>query len=166
MSKATNDLKAFTDKLSKTMRTAVDNKVLNKLGEFTVNIVQRRTRLGYGVDDNFEERRKLARLSDKYVQSRRKYAGLSSTTTPKKSNLTRTGQMLESLRHKVKGNTVEIRPTGRRSDGKTNEDVAYYNAIGGRNKPPRIFNNVSRLEFQQILRFYRREFTNLIKKLR
>jgi hypothetical protein len=62
--------------------------------------------------------------------------------------------------------TIEIRPTGKRDDGYTNEDIAEFNAIGGKNRPPRVFNFVSNNEYFQIIRFYRRTFTDLLKKVK
>ena len=91
---------------------------------------------------------------------------LDSSTTKKKSNLTRTGEMLNSIRAKYKSaGTIIVTPTGSR-----NIKVAGYNAeevfykTTGYTKPARVFNRVSRLEFQQILRFYRKTFGDLIKK--
>lgn len=161
MSKAINDLKSILGKLSKTVQETVDRVTMQKVGDFTALLVVKRTRLGYGVNDNFGDKKKLAALSINYVKSRKKN-GVDSTTSPKKSNLTKTGQMLKSVqaKYKAKG-VIVIAPTGTRSDGESNVDIAKYNA---ERKPSRVFNRVSRLEFQQILRFYRKTFGDLIKK--
>lgn len=161
MSKAINSLNKIINKISKTVGQAVVYSNMKKVGDFAALLVVKRTRLGYGVEENFGEKKKLAALSINYVKSRKKN-GVDSTTTAKKSNLTRTGQMLKSVKAKYKGQgTIIITPTGNRSDGESNVDIAKYNA---EREPSRVFNRVSRLEFQQILRFYRKTFGDLVKK--
>ena len=163
-SKASKKLQDILKRISSTVKEAVNREALDSIGLFAVNLVVKRTRLGYGVSRQFDKKQRLAPLSPGYVKSRKMFEGLSDLTTPKRSNLTRTGQMLDSIRHKVKGNSVEIRPEGRRTDGKLNSDIAYYNAIGGKNRPRRVFMNISELEYKQILRFYRKTFGDLLRK--
>lgn len=57
---------------------------------------------------------------------------LSDATSPTKSNLTLTGQMLDSLTARASEGSVSIKASGSRNDGKTNEDVAGYAEDGGR----------------------------------
>lgn len=164
MSKATKKLQDILKRISFTVKEAVNREALDSLGSFAVNVVVKRTRLGYGVNTQFAKKQRLAPLNPGYVKARKMFDGLSDLTTPKRSNLTRTGQMLDSIRHKVRGTSVEIRPEGRRKDGKLNSDIAYYNAIGGKNRPPRVFMNISELEYKQILRFYRKTFGDLLRR--
>jgi hypothetical protein len=158
MSKATNKVSTFVKLLSKAVKEDVKRETLPKVGKFAVDIVVRRTRLGYGVVKNFAEKSKLKPLSPRYVMFRKKYDRLDPTTAPKKSNLTLTGQMLRSMDYEIKGDTLIIKPTGKRDDGKRNEDIAKYNMQKGR-----IFNRISRLEFNQVVRFYRKSFGDLLK---
>jgi len=161
MSKAINDLNKILSKLSKTVQETVNRVTMQKVGDFTAELIVKRTRLGYGVDDNFGEKKKLAALSINYVKTRKRL-GVDSTSSAKKSNLTRTGQMLKSVKAKYKSaGSIIITPTGNRSDGESNLDIAKYNA---ERSPSRVFNRVSKLEFQQILRFYRKTFGDLVKK--
>lgn len=161
MSKATNDLKSILNKLSKTVQESVNRIAMQKVGDFAALLIVKRTRLGYGVEDNFNEKKKLAGLSLNYIKTRKKN-GVDGTTSPKKSNLTKSGQMLRSVKAKYKSKgVVIIAPSGVRSDGNTNEEIAQYNA---ERSPSRVFNRVSALEFQQILRYYRKTFGDLIKK--
>lgn len=162
MSKATNDLKKILSKLSDTVQESVNKKTMEAVGEFTKDLVVKRTRLGYGVDENFGEKSKFADLSTSYVLARKRNSGLSSLTRPKKSNLTKTGQLLDSIRAKyVRKGVILITPTGTRTDGKSNLNIAQYNADSPKK---RIFNRVSQKEFNQVLRFYRKTFGDLVKK--
>ena len=134
---------------------------MDKVGQFSVDIIVRRTRLGYGVDKELGPRSRLAGLSEKYIQ-KRKGIRLDATTRPARSNLTNTGQMLRSMGFKVlEPGKLLIEPEGSRDDGYTNIQIAEFNADRGR-----VFNNVSNNEFLQILRFYKRNFTDLLKKVR
>lgn len=161
MSKAINDLNKILKRLSKTVQETIDRVTMQKVGDFAALLVLKRTRLGYGVSSNYSEKKKLAALSLNYVKSRKK-SGVDGSTSAKKSNLTNTGAMLKSVKAKYKSKgSIIITPTGTRSDGETNLDIAKYNA---ERSPSRIFNRVSKLEFQQILRFYRKTFGDLIKK--
>lgn len=153
-------------RIEKTILDAVKPNALKPTAEFAANVVVKRTRLGYGVDASNAAKKKLAKLSKRYVEKRKIFDGLSELTRPNKSNLTRTGQMLASVKPFIKDGEIIIKPTGRRNDGKNNYDIAQYNQIGGMNRPPRIFMNISQLEFAQTVRFYRKTFTTLLRKLK
>jgi hypothetical protein len=61
---------------------------------------------------------------------------------------------------KSKDGQIIIGPTGNRNDtDATNEDIARWNSERGRK-----FNRISQLEFNQLLRFYRKTFGDLLKK--
>jgi len=141
---------------------------LKPTGEFAASIIVKRTRLGYGVDKEYGQKQKLAPLAPSYIKQRKMFAGLNPLTTPKRSNLTRTGQMLDSVQAIVRRGVIYIEPTGTRDDGKKNLDVAIWNHKGNarRNRPPRVFMNLSQLEFNQTVRFYRKTFTDLLRKLK
>lgn len=74
-------------------------------------------------------------LSERYREFRSKYRGPKGKLfKPNKSNLTFTGQMLESLRGRsnLRNQTVTIFATGTRDDGQTNKEVAEHVADQGR----------------------------------
>lgn len=73
---------------------------LRILGEDAKKLIQKRTRLGGGVERSLGPRVKLKKLSDPYKRQRKR-SRLDSTTTPAKSNLTRTGGMLRDIGVKV-----------------------------------------------------------------
>lgn len=152
---------AVTKRIQKLFDEAKSKKILGPVANEAIKIIVRRTRLGYGVKREYGERERLKKLSPRYMVQRSRSRRLSPTTGPRKSNLTFTGQMLESVKViKPKDGRIVIGPKGYRTDGKTNEKIAGYQVDQGR-----VFMNLSRLEFQQILRFYRLKFTDLRKKL-
>lgn len=160
------DVKKFTDRIERLLKEAVSPRTIRPIAEELTNIIVKRTRLGYGVKNNFGKREKLRAsgpgggFKPSYLK-RRLRGPLDSTTSPRKLNLTFTGQLLRSVSViKAQEGKIVIGPTGNRDDGHTNEQIARYNADQGR-----IFLNVSDLEFKQILRLYRREFTDLRRKL-
>jgi hypothetical protein len=151
-------------KLEKSVEQSISKAALKEVGVFARNLIVKRTRLGYGVKKDFEAKSRLAKLSPNYIKKRKMFAGLSSNTSPSRSNLTLTGQMLDSIISETKDRTIIIKPTGRRDDGKSNADIARYAEEGGRNRPKRIFLRISQLEFKQIVRFYRKTFGDLLRK--
>ena len=78
---------------------------------------------------------RLKPLSSSYRKFRNSFQGFKSQFfRPNKSNLTFTGQLLDSLKGtaNVRKQRVQIKPTGRRKDGLTNEQLAEYVAQQGR----------------------------------
>lgn len=138
-------LSQFEEKLTKVLKEGVEEivsaKFLNEVGDFSVKLIRKRTKLGKGVDKTGGSSRKLDSYSDSYVVQRKrlkkqgKLAG-----TPKKSNLTQSGQMLDKgLDHIVDGNRVII--------GMNNDDDAQKAAFVSKK---RAFLNLSRAEIKQI----------------
>ncbi|GEM_PF-2339785 len=170
MSSARKDLGAFTDKLRKAVGNSAKQAALKPLGEEAVRLIVTRTRLGYGVTDDGQERARLKPLSSRWIAQRKRLdeeaAILSQFTTTARSNLTFTGQMLDSMQViRIAQGQIVIGPKGYRTDplsrGLSNEQVANYVAAAGRK-----FNNLSRLEQAQLVRFYRRKFGDLLRNER
>ena len=165
MSKAINKLNSIIKKLEKSVQDGIKANVMREVGEFAKDIVVKRTRLGYGVTENLGKREKLAALKGTYVQKRKMFSDLDATTTPKKSNLTRTGNMLRSMAVKSSTGTIQIRPVGKRNIAAAEGNSVPVTYKNGYTKPARIFNRISQPEFNQIVRFYRKSFGDLLKKL-
>lgn len=156
---AKQDISKFFAKISKAIKEAVEPRALAPLAKFAIDLIVKRTRLGYGVKEDLGQKEKLKPLTRAYIEQRSK-SRLSAYTTASRSNLTRTGQMLESMRIlEIKEGSVTIGMSGRRTDGHTNDQIAQFNAERGR-----PFNHLSQLEFQQVLREYRRTFGDLVSK--
>lgn len=160
-SKAVLQLQQFKAKVEKAVKESISPNVMRILGDFALNLIVKRSRLGYGVEENFGPRFKFDKLSPNYIKSRKKFRGLSSTTSPSKSNITRTGQLLLSMRvTEAKEGKFRIEPTGdRENEPLTNKRLAEILA-----KKNRTFNRLSQPEYQQLLRFYRRTFGDLLRK--
>lgn len=123
------------DKISEQIKKIVEGKVKSSINRGLnleyANILKdrivKRTTLGIGVDPETGRGSRLKKLTPKYA-NRRKKLNLAATTSPAKSNLTATGQLLRSLtvvKIKIKG-TVQFLFTvgdrrGRNADGKTSK---------------------------------------------
>lgn len=149
------------DRLQAAYKEAASPAVQMPIAEFALSLIVKRTRLGYGVRNNFGEKERLPQHSKRYIQVRKDSPHLSETTSPTKSNLTFTGELLESVRViKARDGKIVISPDGVRSDGRlTNLKLARI--LESKN---RVFNRISELEYQQILRFYRKTFGDLLSK--
>jgi hypothetical protein len=164
MATGTRQFQNIVKKLEKTVAESIKKAALVDVGVFARDLIVKRTRLGYGVEKDLGSKKRLAKLSPNYIKRRKMFESLSENTRPSRSNLTLTGQMLDSIISTAKTGIIEIKPTGRRDDGKRNADIAQYNEDGGRGSPKRIFMRISQLEFKQIVRFYRKTFGDLLRK--
>jgi hypothetical protein len=135
--------------------------IVQLYAEEAANLIKTRTRRGYGVASDGGPAQRLKKLSPEYVDHRKRTrSALSSETSPGKSNLTYSGQMLDSLyarRRRIGNWSINLK--SQRDDGKTNPQVARYAAIGGR---PFLFLSKSELSVLGIA--YRKRFSALVKK--
>lgn len=154
-------LNKFIKQIEETVGRAVAPEEMRPLGEFSIGLIVKRTRLGYGVDTELGAKTRLKPLSQRWIDHRRQFDGLSEMTTPSRSNLTFTGQLLNSTRVlSVRQGYVLLGPIGSRTGSPlTNIQVALQ-----QQKQGRIFMNLSELEYKQTLRFFRRSFDDLLKK--
>jgi hypothetical protein len=136
-SNADKVLGALKKKISGRIRIA-QQKVARELAPVIVDVVRLRTREeGIGTDGP------LKKLEDSTIETRERYSSnLHPDTSPSKSNLTATGQLLDALRGIASQGkvTVDIKPTSRKAElsGKkskktlTNNDVREYVEDNGR----------------------------------
>lgn len=142
------------------------------LGTEAIKLIVKRTRNGFGVEADGQPSRRLLKLADSYVNYRRQNRfRLHPSATPRKSNLTFTGQMLDSfqIRQVTQGRTF-IAPFGRRSGGgPTNLQVAQFVTDGihksGKVRP-RPFNNLSRSEIQRLAKLLIERFPRIARSNR
>lgn len=112
--------------------TKISPGALLQMRDFWIKRVQAFTRTGKSL---FENGAKLAPLSESYVKFRKRFKGKTGEFfKPNKSNLTFTGQLIKSLKGSanVRKQSVSVFPTGQRSDGKSNKEVAQNVADNGR----------------------------------
>jgi hypothetical protein len=147
------------DRVQRAIKDLITRQYMTELGKFAADMIRLRTQLGYGVGRAGAPREPLKPLSESYKQQRKKMQ-LNSNTSPTKSNLTRTGQLLSS--HDVKsvsGATVVVGPTGSRNDGLTNEQVGTYVADQGR-----PYNNLSDVEAKRLREKIRKDLQTMLQK--
>jgi hypothetical protein len=155
---------SFKKSFEQAMRELSSKENMRRLGEIAADMIRTRTRLGYGVKRPGASREKLEKLAEATKESKRrkrKRGDLSDQTTPTRSNLTDTGQLLDSLQvTDVKEGEVTIGPKGRRSDGMTNEEVGSFVTENGR-----PFNNLSDVEEKRIAEEFRKQVQKSLEKL-
>lgn len=129
--------------------------VWEKVGQFTVDLIKKRTRLGYGVSAPGEVKQALKPLSPGYVKHRKKHPP-KGPSTPSKSNLTYTGKMLEDIGYRILNNhDIEIYITTDESNQK-----ALWNEENGRK-----FLNISNTEYEQIRNYIEKLLNDEITRL-
>jgi hypothetical protein len=162
-SKVTSNFKKVFAKLKREVGATYSKKQMTMLGEFAADMIRIRTGLGYGVAWPGAKRSKLKELSEEYVEARKSFSELSGFTTPERSNLTRTGQMLESIIVlNATSSEVEVGPQGERYDtdiDTSNDKIAKYVAEQGR-----PFISVSDLEIKKLVRHFKKEIIGKVFK--
>lgn len=134
------NLKSVFNAINKVFDNSIKKEsFLEMVKDFATLRIQAETRKG----QDLVNERKQPPLSPGYIEFRKRLAkGLSKEPikvdpeffVPSKSNLTLTGEMLSSLTGKIikSQSSIEISVTGRRSDGKSNKEVAEDLASRGR----------------------------------
>lgn len=135
------------------------------LGRFVANMIRIRTKLGYGVKQENGAKEKLAPLKESTKAARQNKA-LRGDTTPGKSNLTESGQLLDSIQPMNPAtNRVTILPSGgRHGGGISNEDLAKYMTDGAPNRAKREFMNLSEIEHKQIKKEVEKTFRAIVRE--
>lgn len=156
-------------KLARQVEKVIDSGELDFIIEEVPKIIMRRTRLGKGVSLS-GELEKLKPLSPEYIKMRKRLASdLSTLTTPKKSNLTASGQLLSSIQGTRQGTKFVFR--FKESRAKTafgGSSVTNSEIVGYQRKQGRRFFDLSKTERQGLERkvggVLRRAIRNLVKK--
>lgn len=154
------DLKSVIGSLQRRFSRPLTKKELRQLGDLSAEAIVNRTRDGFGVVRTGARKSRLKPLSSQYIEFRKRFRSLSNDTSPKKSNLTLTGQMLESVRTKkvrqgTRGNARVIVEPGTRKLFKR----AEFNALRGR-----IFMNLSKKELKEINQFMTKSIKSKLKR--
>lgn len=125
-------------------KRATDKRVFKELGELARLILYRRVKSGYGVNkiptskDEKVDKAKLLQLSSPYIRYRERLKsrgfkfGDFGKPTSRLSNLTLTGQMLDSLKVSLSINGFVLEISGTRSDGESNDNIATWVQEQGR----------------------------------
>ena len=143
--------KELKAKMDKVLDELTKPEVLKEMGEKLIKEIQVRTRLGYGVEESKGSQSKLKPLSEDY-KIYRKTKQLDSTTSPSKSNLSFTGDMLRSLVAKPETGKVVIQHNDELSKKKTE-----WNADKGR-----VYMNISKTQFNNLIKFIKEKIKSLV----
>jgi len=164
---ADEDMKKFKAKLDKSLDDLISQQTLSPIAIELKNIIQRRTRLGSGVEESGQPKVPLAPLATSTKQARKYKKGLgklSELTSPNKSNLTESSAMLGSLRgyarKNAKAGTMEVKPTGDR-----NKKLAAIHTLGGVNLPKRAFLNMSAQDIKQLTAVLQDKFSEILDRI-
>lgn len=123
------DLSKITKKLSKIEKGFEDKRLLEPVADIAIKDIQRNTKATRGFNKS-GDRDKLPGISEEWIERRKKLSGTNATTgvySPRRSNLSFTGQLLDSLKAKFRGRKITIEPTGTRTP--------YKNLKGGQSSP-------------------------------
>lgn len=155
------DFKKFEINTKKRIQEAATKAMTQEIADEMADTVKTRTRLGYGVQGEKQKRLQPLKIpqgqkTSPYVEKRRKDPSLSQYTTPKKSNLTYTGQLLDAIKGAATKLTITLKISGTRSDGMENDTLRGYVEI------TRPFFKFTKAEKSKVLRLIRQSF---LKKL-
>jgi len=151
-------IKDLQKKLNRLLPEAINRDLMTDIAKAVQTNVKARTRRGYGVDKEGAPAKKLKPLSDTYKKERKRLKAkgeLHPETTPNKSNLTKTGAMIDSVDFEVTSNN-EARIF---VSGEANEKKARYNA-----EKDRKFMDLSRREIKDITDIVEERLNKGIKK--
>lgn len=153
----TVSFKEFSRKFPKALKKALEEieskKSMDDLGKVLVEQIQLRTKLGKGVDKPEGKSKRFKPLKDSTKKARRNAARkgkLSGDTSPAKSNLTFSGDMIDSINHKAKKKSVKL---------KVDEVYAKFVA------EDRPFMNLSKTQVKETIEKLQDDLVKLITKL-
>jgi len=162
--KVEKQMMRFTKLLRKVVDDTASKEVMEAVGNQAVEIIKRQARLG----NDYKTGGKFKNLSDSYISKRNKYKSeLDPRTRPKRSNVTATGQLIESLKlSDIRARSVEVEASGNRKGGspfdsgkKTNAEVAYWVEYHGRH-----FLGLNDKTREQLTRFYKRIVDAVVRR--
>lgn len=147
--------KNVNNSLKLALRKATSPANMRKLAKMASDMIRTRTRLGFGVKTLGGKRQKLAPLKPSTKKSRKANPNLSGLTSAGKSNLTETGQLLDSIDvvSVTQGKAV-VSTSGSRKGGGQNKEIAGYVSVA------RPFMNISDVEIKRI----EDDFSKIVEK--
>lgn len=153
-------LNDFPKHLQKQLKEAVDHvtskSYLKEVGTELAEDIKKRTRLGYGVAESLDRQKKfkpLAASTKKARKGMKKRGTLSGDTSPSKSNLTMTGEMVDDLFVETRIGVISLRLKKAFSKKK-----AKWNKEKGRS-----FLEVSRSQYNSLVKKLQKDILNKLK---
>lgn len=173
------DLSKFKKKMAEVIEDFEKPSNMKDLGDFCAERIVKRTRLGKGVEEHGANPQSLKALSKSYKDARKGKIAfatspsghvypykpknppkLSNLTSPGRSNLTFTGQMLEAVKTVLskRGYAKVSVDDSKREDGTTNKKIAGFVS------EERPFLNLSAPEITALQRYIRQRIEDLLKR--
>lgn len=149
-------VKDFAKLANKALDEVSDKDAMDDIGGELVEDIKKRTRLGQGVDKSLGRQSKFKPLAASTKKSRgykSKRGELKGRTTPAKSNLTETGDMLNSLDHKASKGNVTVDVSSKEAD-----KAEYVSE-------DRPFMNISKAQDRKIKKKIEEDLAKQLKKL-
>lgn len=160
---ATKDLKKIGKFLDSLNNTVYTQRFFKSTGQQASDAIYRRVKSGFGVDNDTKDkprRKKLKPLSPSYINQRRRKGVRGEFGSPSRSNLTNTGQMLDSFKVKVSSNGFQVTiPNSARRDSKSNRQIANFV------RRVRPFFALTGAEIRIIKKVIRDEVTKVFRKI-
>lgn len=138
-----------------------DPRVMKELGDEIRETVQVRTRSGFGLSEEGNREVKFPKLSKDYVKHRNKMK-LSPNTTPSKSNLHKSGEMIEGLKVNAKTNKTVIL----NKNQKQNIKLEYQTSKRSIGTPFRKFMGLSGRDEKKVVSFLLDKLVKILKSRR
>lgn len=159
-------LEKLKRQFSQVIELALKPSITRPLAEKYADLIRRRTRLGYGVGEGFKQT-KLLDLADSTKEQRDRYSeNLSSATTPNRSNLTATGQLLDAIEGKGSEARIEIIINDARDRNLSGKKSKIGNKeLAGYVQKTRPFFALSSSQQKELVRDIKNELVSAIKKL-
>lgn len=158
-----NDKNETLRKLQRKLTEALDDVEFDEYFEPIPDIIKERARGGQGITKDGGAKKNLKKLANSTMLGRElleRKGRLSSETSPVTSNLTQSGQMLDSIRlTKVNGKKYIVEFEESRDDDKLNTDLVKYNEEKGR-----TFFGLTKTERRTLERNVQKKINALVKK--
>lgn len=119
-------IKSIEDLVRKIKSIKINKRVCQKVGEETKKMIVERTIKGIGADKGKQKRfKKLKKNTIKQRKKTKAEGNMSPLTTPRKSNMIETGELLNSITLKADSKGFEIFPKGKENQAKAegNQDL-------------------------------------------
>lgn len=151
------DFKDLKKKVDTALREVLSKETFDDIGALTSEQIKTRTRLGKGVEQNeagFTPLKPLSPATQNIRQAKKKAGKLSGLTTPKKSNLTETGELLDSIKYESKATEVRIYIEGSNNQKKAIDQVGQG----------RKFMNLSKTEIREVIKYLQKKIEDSFNK--
>lgn len=177
------NMKGFEKAMAKAFDTMESATEMRLAGEFVVDRIVKRTRLGKGVEQDGADPQQLKSLSQSYRDFRKGKLAfftkggvvvpykpkqgpkLDESTSASKSNLTLTGQMLKSIKVIVaRTGSVLVGPTGSRRSAFGGKSLTSNKEVAGFVSIERPFLNLSKPEKAGLARYFKERLQLALKK--